>query len=112
MNIREWQQAVHKLACLKEWHQSDPLENVWKFLGNIHAEVSEAWEEARMPEFDPTAVRFGEDGKPEGFGIEMADVVIRVMDTCEALGVDLETMIEEKHRFNETRPHRHRGKRA
>jgi len=50
--------------------------------------------------------------KPVGFDSEMADVVIRVMDLCAHLGIDLERAIFEKHAFNETRPRRHGGKRC
>ena len=111
--IRKWQKAVHALARNKGWHTTpNPADNIWKYLGNIHAEASEAWEEARMPDFDPKAIRHRDDGKPEGFGPELADIVIRVMDTAEVLGLDLEWLIDQKHRYNGTRSPRHGGKRA
>jgi len=37
----------------------------------------------------------------------MADIVIRVMDTCQQLGIDLEEAIRVKHAYNRTRPFRH-----
>jgi len=42
--------------------------------------------------------------------IELADVVIRVMDIFGAMGWDLEQAIELKHSFNKTRAFRHGGK--
>lgn len=48
--------------------------------------------------------------KPEGFPSEMADIVIRVMDLCASLGIDLEFAIKRKAAYNATRPHRHGGK--
>lgn len=52
-----------------------------------------------------------EDGrpmrKPEGFMIELADVVIRIADLAYLVGGDLEAAIAEKHEYNRTRPYKH-----
>ena len=45
--------------------------------------------------------------KPEGFAIEMADVVIRVMDLCERLGINLADAILIKADYNKHRPMKH-----
>lgn len=101
------------------------------------SELSEATEVARMPDFDALAVwadisggagsmgelkpyseaehgegRKGGPLKPEGFGIELADVIIRVLDLCRAMGIDIQRCYELKTAYNESRPHRHGGKRA
>jgi hypothetical protein len=49
--------------------------------------------------------------KPEGLVVELADAVIRCMDLCGALGLDLEEAIRAKHEYNLSRPYRH-GKHA
>lgn len=49
--------------------------------------------------------------KPEGFVVELADAVIRVLDLAGALGVDLESAMLAKHDYNKSRPYRH-GKHA
>lgn len=49
--------------------------------------------------------------KPEGFGSEAADVLIRLLDTCRRRGVDLEYEVQRKLAYNATRGHRHGGKR-
>jgi NTP pyrophosphatase (non-canonical NTP hydrolase) len=68
----------------------------------MHSEISEALEAAR-------------DGYPTSDKIppysnhfeELADLVIRVLDYCEHQGVDLAHIIEAKHEYNKTRPHKH-----
>lgn len=110
--IKEWQREVYETAKDKGWHSGKNI-NLWKYIGNIHGEVSEAWEEIRKKDFSPTRIYYREkDGKPEGLGMELADVIIRCMDTAEALDIDLEKCIDEKNRFNKTRPFRHGGKRG
>lgn len=54
----------------------------------------------------------GQITKPEGFPIELADIVIRCFDLSAAMGIDLARAIEIKHRYNETRGYRHGGKAA
>jgi hypothetical protein len=39
-----------------------------------------------------------------------SDVIIRVFDMAEALGLDMESLIEAKSAYNLSRPHRHGGK--
>jgi NTP pyrophosphatase (non-canonical NTP hydrolase) len=72
----------------------------------IVGEVAEAHEELRSHD-DPKHVYYREDGKPEGFAFELADVFIRLADLAGALGIDLGAAVAEKHAFNQTRPHKH-----
>lgn len=75
----------------------------------IHSEVSEALEDYRVGRME-TVVR--QDGKPEGLPSELADIIIRVFDLGGALGIDLQSEIELKMKFNRTRSRRHGGKRC
>lgn len=49
--------------------------------------------------------------KPEGVGSELADVFIRLLDTCDRRGINLAAEFERKVAYNATRGHRHGGKR-
>jgi NTP pyrophosphatase (non-canonical NTP hydrolase) len=109
--IREMQTQVHALATEKGWHEDRDMSNphvVASMLCLIHSEVSEALECVRDGEFELELV--GLKQKPCGFPSELADVVIRCLDLAEAMGIDLQAVIEQKHEFNKTRPHRHGNK--
>ena len=73
----------------------------------IHSEVSEALEEYRNGHDE---VRI-ENGKPEGLPTELADIIIRVADFAASKNIDLEAVIEQKLRYNISRPYKHGGKR-
>jgi NTP pyrophosphatase (non-canonical NTP hydrolase) len=51
-------------------------------------------------------------GKPCGLASEFADTIIRILDTCETLGIPLIEALIRKAAYNETRPYRHGGKLA
>ena len=115
-SIREWQKEIHKLSREKGWWD-DPNRNVGEVLSLFHSEISEALEEYRTnhgPDID-YYFKVGSEhnpNKPEGFWIEIADLLIRVFDFAEKYDVDLESLIDLKHEFNKSRPYRHGGKSA
>ncbi len=119
LSIKEMARAVHVVAHAKGWCDVYETENasVESACNNLHDEVSElhsAWRnnELRRP--------CDKAGKMVKLGLEplscaeeeLADIVIRVFDTAERLGVDISRAIWIKHKYNATRSYRHGGKRS
>ena len=105
--MKELQEQLHKTAVDHGWWENPP--SFGEVVALIHSEASEALEEFRNSG-EPNEIYFGEGGKPEGVPVELADVVIRVLDYCEHIGIDLGEVIRMKNAYNETRPYRHGGK--
>lgn len=87
----------------------------------LHSEASEMYEAYRDDALEDTTGRgclTTPDGthlhegpcKPEGVGSEAADVLIRLLDTCERHNLDLRAEYERKISYNRTRGYKHGGK--
>lgn len=112
-DLRDIQKAVWRTAEEHGWHNEN--DSIPVKLVMIHSEVSEALEEYRNtpPECEVSHLYYkGSSDKPEGFGVELADIVIRVLDLAEMVGADLTDLILTKMEYNESRPYRHGGKRV
>jgi NTP pyrophosphatase (non-canonical NTP hydrolase) len=132
MSISELQQRCGEAAAAKGFHDDRPLPvmdtqgkisfpGLADWQGNklmlIVSEVAEAQDELRKGHradwtYYPTqAADPGTNGpiqhKPEGVPSELADVVIRVLDFCYTENIDLETIIEEKLAYNQSREYKH-----
>lgn len=84
----------------------------------LHSEVSEALEEYREHGLEDATQGEAQNlvngfvcPKPLGVGSELADVLVRLLDTCERTGIDLEFEFERKLQYNTTRGYKHGGKR-
>lgn len=118
--IAQVQQLVHQNSVDKGfWDDVDrtDLDVIGNKLMLVVGELIEAHEEIRAgisptEVYYPTAAPSWMEGdrplpKPEGFGVELADAMIRIFDLAEALGIDLASRIREKHLYNVTRPYKH-----
>lgn len=91
---------VHALAVRNGFWDKEC--NVGEKIALIHSELSEALEAERIGR--PKSEVVDADSVAE----ELADTVIRIMDLAEGLGMhNLGQIIEEKHKYNESRPFRH-----
>lgn len=122
MSLRALQDAAHQTAAEKGWWDysiDDSIRfdeengtyirprSIPEQIALMHSELSEALEEVRKPD---ARAFYLVDNKPEGWAVELADCVIRIMDTCGYYGQDLQALVELKMKYNETRSQRHGGK--
>ena len=112
MDLKTIAEQVHSNSIDKGWWTTNF--NILEKLALIHSEVSEALEEYRNPDnTDFSKVKYDKSGKvPEGFAIELADIIIRTLDLAVHLHINIEQVVLEKMSYNSTRPYRHGGKRA
>lgn len=112
--------AINEWCYRKGWNQGLILGNM---VANLHTEISEAWEcireghDAREIWYeDPDLHTQGEvpfpGHKPEGFPVELADLIIRVLHICAVYDIDIDKVLAEKMAYNETRSFRHGNKTA
>jgi len=98
MTISELQKQAHEIAKSKGWW--DEPRSWEEIVCLIHSEISEAFEEWRAGRMEVYYVPEFAGGKivtlkkPEGFPIELADIVIRLMDWAEHEGWVLTTYPE------------------
>jgi NTP pyrophosphatase (non-canonical NTP hydrolase) len=135
MDIKDAQKRSFEIANAHGWWDTADDCNVPTKLALASGElVGEALEEFRSDKMDfmymqrnpetgklrritpeealQDAADTGEMLKPVGFGVELADAMIRIMDLAEWLSIDLDNLIQVKLNYNETRPMRHGGKKV
>ena len=93
--------------ALEEYRDCNPMAYINKHLYSTHRMV-----EVPVPDTDTPMDKWPLDAKPEGVAVEMIDCIIRILDWMGHEGIDVDTLMEKKVRYNESREHRHGGKKA
>lgn len=100
-------QQVYQTHIDKGWTKSSrPEDPVW--MGNqialMHSELSEAHESIRKGTNDDKVTW------RKGYEVELADVIIRIMNFATEAKLDVAAALIDKARFNEGRPYLHGDK--
>jgi NTP pyrophosphatase (non-canonical NTP hydrolase) len=116
--INNLAKEIHKNNVSKGFYEDK--KNIGEMLCLIHSEVSEALEADRKNKYttgtiqtinnfvlDEMFVTDFQIGVKDTFEDELADVVIRVLDLCAFKGIDIESHIEAKMRYNAMREYKH-----
>lgn len=95
---------IHSANAWKGFWPLDKEPNLAEKIMLVVTELSEAVEELRAgsPRF-----YLGDGGKPEGVDVELVDALIRLLDILGYREADIDTLLQMKLAYNESRPHKH-----
>ena len=108
--LNKLRDEIHETAKEKGWW--DEGRSVGDMIALCHSELSEALEEYRSKPLLVRDIYYNEGklDKPEGFPVELADTMIRILDIMGHFDIDVDKCMGIKMTYNKTRSYRHGGK--
>ena len=106
-SLNDFAEEVTEVATDHGWWENPP--SIPEIIALCHAELSEALEEYRKGK-GAGEIYIDEKGAAQGIPIELADVMLRILDFCGHEKIDIEGAILRKHEYNKKRPYKHGGK--
>lgn len=113
--LNELADHVYETARSKGFHD-EPVPMAVS-ISNLHSETSELWESFRNGTLEKPCDKAE---KMKALGLEpltcqeeeIADIIIRALDTAKERGIDAGRAVRIKDAYNQSRPHRNGGKAA
>jgi len=103
MNINDLASKCHKDAKEMGWYDGYVKTDV-EVMMLVVTEVAEVVEELRKHDAQEYYLK---GDKPEGYGTEVADTIIRLLDWCAYKNIDIQAIIDAKLTYNKTRGFKH-----
>ncbi len=129
MNLSDLTAEIREINTKNGWREDEPARTGYMFnayLMLICSEVAEAQEAYRDKVWTGTCPGKSASGaewhvkgcsgkphdhpKPIGVGPELADTIVRVLDTADLWGIDIEYELRRGLAYNRTRPYQHGGR--
>lgn len=116
--INHFAKVVYQNALDKGFHADDDSSTqnfVPAHIANLHGEVSELWEAYRVNSLHHLCDKSAKMSKMGMAPLtnaeeELADIIIRALDTSATLNIDIGNAILIKHAYNAQREYKHGGK--
>jgi len=106
--LNKLSEKFYNIAAKSGFHEND---NMPTFISNLHGEVSELWEAYRKSQlFSPCDKASAMSEPLNCIEEELADIIIRALDTAKSYNIDIDKAVRVKSAYNETRSFKHGGK--
>lgn len=108
INLNELRDQIRYINEANGWFNQD--RSFGDDIALLHSEVSEVYEDYRNGKHPNDTWYEGIENKPCGIPSELADIIVRVLDTASRYNIDMDKIMKEKLDSNSRRGYRHGNK--